>query len=633
MYKILLLNLPFAALHFPSLGLTQLKAAIQCRFSGRVDVEIVYLNHEFARLTGSELYQEIATSVRHHLTGLGDWLFRQSAFPDSPENSREYFLRCYPHKDAQTVAFRHRVEQLRREVDRWLVAVISQWELDRADLVGFTSMFNQNVPCFALARKLKQRDQAITTVMGGANCEYPMGAEIARSVDFVDFIFSGSALVSFPKFLELHLADREGELDQIDGVFSRRNAAALLAPLDRDPGSRETGPPAARVFGEPQDVNTPIPLDYGGFLVVANKVASSEEVPLTLLFETSRGCWWGERAHCTFCGLNGLTMKYRSMRPAAALEQFARLFRYADKVPRLRLQSVDNIMPKEYLREVFPVLEPPANTAIFYELRSDLTEKDIATLAKARVTLVQPGIESLATSTLKLMRKGTTAFQNIRFLQHCRLHGVVPLWNLLIGFPGEGSAVYAKYMRELASLVHLPPPTGVYPVRFDRYSPYFVNPAEFGLDLRPCDFYELIYPLPQDRIENLAYYFIDNNFDARYFVEMVQWIGPLAEKIACWRARYSGEDGRPPAALDLEESDGGIRVHDTRDGTPRDYAIRPAACRILGFLARPATAGRIAAEFPDFAAGELDRELAWLRERELVFEEDGRLLSLVLPRP
>ena len=33
----------------------------------------------------------------------------------------------------------------------------------------------------------------------------------------------------------------------------------------------------------------------------------------------------------------------------------------------------------------------------------------------AMVLEVQPGIESLSTSTLKLMRKGTTAFQNIRF--------------------------------------------------------------------------------------------------------------------------------------------------------------------------------------------------------------------------
>jgi radical SAM superfamily enzyme YgiQ (UPF0313 family) len=31
-----------------------------------------------------------------------------------------------------------------------------------------------------------------------------------------------------------------------------------------------------------------------------------------LLFEASRGCWWGAKHHCTFCGLNGLSMTFRS---------------------------------------------------------------------------------------------------------------------------------------------------------------------------------------------------------------------------------------------------------------------------------------------------------------------------------
>lgn len=31
-----------------------------------------------------------------------------------------------------------------------------------------------------------------------------------------------------------------------------------------------------------------------------------------LLYEASLGCWWGEKHHCTFCGLNGTTMKFRA---------------------------------------------------------------------------------------------------------------------------------------------------------------------------------------------------------------------------------------------------------------------------------------------------------------------------------
>ena len=27
-----------------------------------------------------------------------------------------------------------------------------------------------------------------------------------------------------------------------------------------------------------------------------------------ILYESARGCWWGEKNHCTFCGLNGSSM-------------------------------------------------------------------------------------------------------------------------------------------------------------------------------------------------------------------------------------------------------------------------------------------------------------------------------------
>jgi magnesium-protoporphyrin IX monomethyl ester (oxidative) cyclase len=31
-----------------------------------------------------------------------------------------------------------------------------------------------------------------------------------------------------------------------------------------------------------------------------------------LVMETSRGCWWGAKHHCTFCGLNAEGMAFRS---------------------------------------------------------------------------------------------------------------------------------------------------------------------------------------------------------------------------------------------------------------------------------------------------------------------------------
>ncbi len=138
---------------------------------------------------------------------------------------------------------------------------------------------------------------------------------------------------------------------------------------------------------------------------------------------------------------------------------------------------------------------------IFYEVKADLNEEEIAVLAKSGVTQIQPGIEALATSTLKLMKKGTTVFQNLKLLKLCSLYGVQPHWNLLLGFPGESEETYRKYVEMLPLLTHLHPPSGAYPVRFDRFSPYYYQAESYGLDLRPLDFYALIYPFKEDESE------------------------------------------------------------------------------------------------------------------------------------
>src|SRR5262249_26047202 len=147
-----------------------------------------------------------------------------------------------------------------------------------------------------------------------------------------------------------------------------------------------------------------------------------------------------------------------------------------------------------YLKDVLPLLETPSNMDIFYEVKADLSEDDFVVLQKSRVKLIQPGIESLATSTLKLIKKGTTSFQNINFLKMSVLYGIKPTWNLLIGFPGEGAEVYQRYLEVIPLLVHLEPPSGVYPVRFDRFSPYYNQARSYGLDLHPMEFYSFIYP-------------------------------------------------------------------------------------------------------------------------------------------
>ncbi len=613
MLKVSLVNMPFATLQFPSIALTQLKSVAESRLGERVRLRILYLNHDFAQYFGLEIYQAL-NSIQASNAGLGDWMFRQLAFPGLADNADAYLRRYYPQRTPAMEMRRRMMVTKRVGLDRFLESLIAKYQLTTEDIVGFTTMFAQNTPSFAMACLVKKHAPAVTTIIGGANCEAPMGKEIARNVPAVDYVFSGPALVSFPEFLDRRLAGNTEGCDHIRGVFSKANSETLQAHDS---------------IGQELPIEVPVPLDYDTFLDELAKSFPNGKVEPFLLFETSRGCWWGERSHCTFCGLNGGTMAYRAMPSEQALEFFQDLFaRYSDRCKRF--DAVDNIMPREYLTKVFPFVKAPEGVSVFYEVKADLKDHEMEVLGKSRVNMIQPGIEALNTGTLKLMRKGVTSFQNIRFLKSCLRYEIVPVWNLLIGFPGEKDDVYKKYIADMPLLFHLNPPSGAYPVRFDRYSPYFTKASEYGLQLSPYDFYRYIYPFPEEVLTNLAYYFEDRNYAAEYLSKMVTWRDQLGKGTATWTERFKGFDGRLRASLTFKPRGTAGAIHDTRGGDLVVHELDEIETRILTHIdSHGLRVGDIASHVDGdeaSVAARTDR----LKQLGLLFCEGDRMISVVL---
>jgi ribosomal peptide maturation radical SAM protein 1 len=438
-----LVNMPFADWHRPSFALSQLESVIKERLGDRVLVETHYLNQDVADFLGAALYESIALSNEHVDSGLGEWLFRSIAFPDAEDNIDEYLRRFY-HGNRWS-DFRDLVRQLRPSLAGLMEDLIARHRLDHSDVVGLTSMFAQNVPSIALARSLKALNPRVLTVLGGANCEAPMGNVLARRVSTLDYIFSGPALITFPRFLEMILDGEIAGVGEIPGVLCAENAS--------DPRSRA-------MLGSERPINQLVRPTYDGFIAAIDahaKLCESSSAEPVLLFETSRGCWWGERSHCTFCGLNGNNMDFREMHAEAAVDQFKWLFALAPAYKSF--YCTDNVMPRSYPREVFDQLDPPGEVSIYYEVKLPLSRADLARMARARVTMVQPGIEALASGTLRLMGKGTTAFQNIQFLKNAREFKIFPDWNLLLGFPGESSSGVRQISERSSKSV--PSPTAV----------------------------------------------------------------------------------------------------------------------------------------------------------------------------
>jgi ribosomal peptide maturation radical SAM protein 1 len=614
MLKIVLLNLPFAAYHLPSIGLTQIKSVVDQQFSDQVDLRLAYANMDFAAWIGPDLYERLGGSGEHLQSGFPEWFFREAAFPGAPDNTEEYFGRYYPSHSEGARQFRRAILEKRREVGTVLDGLVDRYALDRADVVGFTSMFFENSVAFALARRIKARNPGVITVLGGATSESPSGEEFVRHVEALDFVFSGPGLQTFPRFVENLLRGEPERNHEIPGVLSRRSLENGISPM-----------------GEELDINVPVALDYGPFLDALAETFPDWDVKAALPFETSRGCWWGERSHCTFCGLNKTTMGYRAMRPDLAVELIRSLFPYADRASVLL--CVDNILQRRYVQDVFPYLDTPSGLPIFYQLKANLNEGEVEAMSRAGVKLITPGFESLSTPTLKLMEKGVTAFHNLQVMKYCSLHDVHPGWNILVGSPGESEETYAKYVRDLPLLVHLPAPQGLFSIHFNRYSPYFTKAREFGLELQPLDYYAMVYPFPAEVIANIAYDFADHNLDAEYLLALAKWIDPVRERVEQWQQRWQdGDEGLPPRLFFRELPGGEVRIYDSRFGEAREYSVSPAVHRLLTHLNEPRRTASLAGELGHVEGLDLDRDLAFLQERGLVFPEGEKLMSLVLRR-
>lgn len=610
-YRIALINMPFARLAMPSIALTQLAAVLRRELGDEIDIASHYLNMDFMEvLEDPHLYNHTHSSTAF-MTGVGEWFFRQAAFPEAADNTDAYYARYYHSQDDDTRAIWHQLQQKRSRLDAFFDVLIDRYALLDADLVGFTTLFSQTVASVAMARRIKARNPNVVTVIGGAACDAEMGMALARSVAVFDAVFSGPALVSFPA-LVAHLRNGErAACDTINGVFTQTNH-------DRWPDSESDS--AIAILGDSSDINDSVPLDYEPFLDDLASAFPNGDVLPELLFETSRGCWWAQNKACSFCGLNGLHMQPQAMTPENAIAHIESLYPY---VTRCRIfMGVDTALPRGYTSDVFPQLTPPPEMNLFYELRTNVTEAEIQVLVNVGVRAFQPGIESLATSSLQLMNKGITAFQNIIFLKNCSVHPVRVDWNLLLFSPGEDEAVYEKTLRDIPLLAHLPPPSGAYPVGFVRFSRYAEDPAAYGLDLTPKDFYGLTLPFDKQVIEDLAYHFDDANAD---HTQINVWLDRLGAAVDQWTRHWLGRDANPQARLCFASDDDTWAVYDSRSGQELETEITATEKRLLEALNHPQTVAQLQHAFGADAAPILDT----LRTRGWLFEEDDHFLSLV----
>ncbi|MCG8346315.1 MAG: RiPP maturation radical SAM C-methyltransferase [Chloroflexales bacterium] len=505
--RIALINMPFASHYIPSIGLSLLKATLNQQ---AIPVDILYLNLVFGEWCDPELYRALSLGYPNNTDLIGEWIFTGALYGEDPAAEKDFVNTILLGRRANEAApagneiggdGRLSLEQVQRLVDlrkkaqAFLHWCMKTYHWSQYAVVGFTSLFQQQIASLALARLIKDQYPETAIVFGGANCESSMGICLLDNFSFVDAVCSGEGDIVAPQLFSA-LANGTA-IHNLPGIFYRQSDASENLSVK---------PMVSQSLVVRMD-DVPIP-DYDDYFAAYHASTFTKLQLPRVLFETSRGCWWGVKSHCAFCGLNGVTMAFRTKSATRVIEELGHLHqRYGHLTSYF--SAVDNILSMSYFKDVIPALQNldlPLN--LFYEVKANLNKEQVHALARAGIRYIQPGIESLSTSVLKLMGKGATFLQNVRLLKWCKQYGIHVHWNFLFGFPGEDASEYDYIAKLIPLLTHLDAPDWGR-VRFDHFSPYFSNPKQFGLvNVKPYPAYSYIYPLLQEAdLFRIAYYF------------------------------------------------------------------------------------------------------------------------------
>ncbi|TRD14260.1 RiPP maturation radical SAM C-methyltransferase [Palleronia caenipelagi] len=508
----------------PLIGPSILAAQLKQR---GISCSVHYSNIEYAEEIGVEQNEWLSNFSSTNWL-LSEWIFSHAAFPAHHNGDPEkYFLTVFG-EDYPAEMF-DRVCQLAHGTSSFASRQAKKILDSGPQVVGFSTSFEQTAASLAIAEEVKKLAPETVIVFGGSNCMGEMARGLTSAFDVIDYAFNGESDVAFPNLCQ----------EILDG---ERPTEAVVRPkkimcLD----------------------DLPIP-EYSDYFDAIAQTEFRDDVELALALESSRGCWWGQKNHCTFCGLNAAGMTFRSKSAPRLISEIEEL---SSKWQVNNFATTDNIMDFAHIDTVFRKLKRgDRRFRFFYEIKSNLKDEQIEILAQAGVDTIQPGIESLSDNTLKIMKKGVTALQNIFLLKRCKELNIHPIWNILAGFPGETVSSYRETIELIPKIAHLHPPRNVAQLRLDRFSPNYEQSELIGFsDVRPLPAYKFVFPLSEKEIRDIAYFFegtckgaIDDNIKRE-----------LQTLATSWQDRHFRGGGAP--LLSAVTIAGAVMVKDTRVAT------------------------------------------------------------------
>jgi ribosomal peptide maturation radical SAM protein 1 len=562
---------PFARIENSSLALHILQAC--ARQTGHT-VGVFYANLAMAEWIQEEIYRKISENGV-----LGETIFARQAHGEGITEffKRETLKECI----VEAASLKEYIPEIERSLDKWIAALMNEVLRNNYKVIGFTTSFEQVNASIAMINYAKQIHPELITIMGGANCHDVLAEGMLLLSANTDYVFSGESEIVFPEFLE----------EIKTGIL-----------------------PKSRIIQEKIcDLNKiPVP-DYSEYIQQLRFFLPKYELTknYNLVYETSRGCWWGKKHRCNFCGTYGVT-EYREKNPKKVIQDINQLTRSNNLK---RISMADSILPSDYMKSLFPSLAkdvPDLN--IFYDLKTNTTFEQLLIMREAGMQRVLAGIESLSSSLLKRMNKGVLARQNIAFLRNCISLGINCYWDFLYGFPNDIEEDYRAMQPLLPFILHLHPPGRYNPIYITRFSPYYDCPEKFGINkIKPSLNYLLWFPL--DKVNKIASCF-EGDYEC-FSKESNPIMQQILLKIDDWKSLW--EKNTPPQLKIILTQKNQYLLIDTRGlGKPMAQTISEQQAKTV-LYDRPM----------DPISKDLKKDIEWALENNLIVVIDSWYISLV----
>jgi ribosomal peptide maturation radical SAM protein 1 len=598
-----LISMPTLSARFPSFQLALLKPTLE---KAGIPVQTFSLFMYFGTFVGWRINETLADV---YASMVGEWLWTKCAFGDFADNDG-YFQIYRRNLEGICEKAGCTLDDLRRLRETAAPAFIdfcmTSVDWSRFGLIGFSVVFQQTLASIALAKALKKRYPHIPIMFGGATFEDDIAEEIMKGCPQVDYIHCGDADETLPKVIRRVYSGES--MKGMPGIMWRENGRVVYN--GRAPNLADMN-------------KTPVP-DFDEYFY-ARKQGHYEYYDnaqgVLLPIETARGCWWGVKNHCTFCGLNRAGMEFRSKRVENVIEQLDELSR---RYGILDFNAIDNIIEPEYIDKLFGQLSE-ANTDIrlHYEVRPSLSRVQLKHMRKGGLFSIQPGVESFSTHILKLMKKHTTGVRNLELIKWSTYYGINNLYNILLRFPGETAEDYRAQCDVISKIHHFQAPWAIAKARADRGSPMYTDPESQSISrLVPSPCYDYLYPKDRFDLKRVSYYFehqMDEALEDREYDE-------IFAAVDVWQYRWKQ---RPRPYLRYRKAWATIHIDDGRNGSPRTATYADNYARLYEYCADARSRKDIAARFED--APWVEGALEEFVDQTLMIHLDNRYLSLALP--